>query len=872
MFNNTFTSIILFSLLLFSLVIPGIVVADGMVKVIYFVPRDGTFQWDIPSALDTQMKKVQALYADQTEAHGYGRKTFQLDTDANGKVIVHPVVGQYDDTHYHEDTLNKITEEIKTRFNVETDVYLLVVDVSTERVEGNCGIARYGGGPAMVPATGDCVSDDNGIALIAHELGHTFDLVHDFRNDSYLMSYGSNRTEFSACAATLLNVNRIFNNAGHTANTSATIEMLTPWTYPANAENWAVRFMIEDIDGIYQVQFEHASAGDGSSLSDCKKVNNVQNETVEFSLPVDATKVDTNNIWIRVVDQNGYITTKEWTLEATKDTETTDTFTYLTLSYKSPDSLVPTNTREQWDSWLGHIWEKTPDGQTTEQPSYYIRHPYVNLWEHWFYAHAESRIVYDISGKDYNRFKGLFYLANPCASSPPPASMEVIGIADGIEIYNSGVLSGVAEKEKNRHQISFDIPAGTQTFELRVTDGQNDGRCDHFVIGNPRLFYIDTETETITEAIDTDRTETYLTLTYNSSDALVPINSKIEWAGWREGVWEKTPDGTLPPRPQGFMDPNRSKQYYDSWDYFFYTHAISKFVYDLSGGNFARFETRFDMPNPCGNVASVELIVFADDVEIYNSGILIGKDTRNIPISFDIPENTKTLTIDVTDAGNGNGCDHFVFGNARLIHRETLELTTEHYTDVNNDGVVNIVDLVIVAVRYGEKIEGDLFPNPDVNRDGIVDINDIILVTQDMPPVDGAPSQLVNMDWQQAYSVLPDAVVDKGISALDILFGSYVPKKTLLLANYPNPFNPETWIPYQLASESDVQITIYAANGQIVRTLDIGIRTAGRYIRRDRAAYWDGRNAVGEPVASGVYFYTLTIGDFTATRKMLILK
>ena len=256
MFNNTFTSIILFSLLLFCLVIPGIVVADGMVKVIYFVPRDRTFQWDIPSALDTQMKKVQTLYADQTEAHGYGRKTFQLDTGTNGKVIVHPVVGQYDDTHYHEDTLNKITEEMKTRFNVETDVYLVVVDVSTERVEGNCGIARYGGGPAMVPATGDCVSDDNGIALIAHELGHAFDLVHDFRNDSYLMSYGSNRTEFSACAATLLNVNRIFNNAGHTANTSATIEMLTPWTYPANAENWAVRFMVEDIDGIYQVQFE----------------------------------------------------------------------------------------------------------------------------------------------------------------------------------------------------------------------------------------------------------------------------------------------------------------------------------------------------------------------------------------------------------------------------------------------------------------------------------------------------------------------------------------------------------------------------------------------------------------------------------------
>ena len=93
-----------------------------------------------------------------------------------------------------------------------------------------------------------------------------------------------------------------------------------------------------------------------------------------------------------------------------------------------------------------------------------------------------------------------------------------------------------------------------------------------------------------------------------------------------------------------------------------------------------------------------------------------------------------------------------------------------------------------------------------------------------------------------------------------------------LLANYPNPFNPETWIPYQLSEVADVSVSIYAVDGRLVRRLDLGHQSAGVYQSRSRAAYWDGRNAFGERVASGLYFYTLTAGDFTATRKMLIRK
>ena len=97
-------------------------------------------------------------------------------------------------------------------------------------------------------------------------------------------------------------------------------------------------------------------------------------------------------------------------------------------------------------------------------------------------------------------------------------------------------------------------------------------------------------------------------------------------------------------------------------------------------------------------------------------------------------------------------------------------------------------------------------------------------------------------------------------------------EQTSLLGNYPNPFNPETWIPYQLADAADVTLTIYGADGKLVRSIILGHQSAGVYHRKGRAAYWDGKNDFGERVASGLYFYTLTAGDFTATGRMLILK
>ena len=210
--------------------------------------------------------------------------------------------------------------------------------------------------------------------------------------------------------------------------------------------------------------------------------------------------------------------------------------------------------------------------------------------------------------------------------------------------------------------------------------------------------------------------------------------------------------------------------------------------------------------------------------------------------------------------------------------------------DVNGDGVVTMADLVLVASNYGQT-----GPNvADINGDGVVHIYDIILVAAELNTNPAAPSLhpqdlslLTTADVKKWLSEakqldLTDATSLKGIIFLEQLLAALLPKETVLLPNYPNPFNPETWIPYRLAQDAFVTLTIYDGEGQVVRTLDVGHRIAAFYETRSKAIYWDGRNKFGEQVASGVYFYHLSAGrsglsvphrsDFSATRKMLILK
>ena len=236
------------------------------------------------------------------------------------------------------------------------------------------------------------------------------------------------------------------------------------------------------------------------------------------------------------------------------------------------------------------------------------------------------------------------------------------------------------------------------------------------------------------------------------------------------------------------------------------------------------------------------------------------------------------------------GEDFLRFRNVKLgqSNREVMPYTivinpiiVESSLDVNGDDQIDLLDLTLVAQNFGQTNS-----QADINNDGTVDILDLLAVAQNLgasttglaPSVESWHLSMLNsitiQEWIDMAHTADDGSLafQLGIANLKRLLAAMRPDRTTLLANYPNPFNPETWIPYQLAHNTEVTLTIYDIKGAVVQRLDLGHQTAGYYTDRTKAAYWDGRNNLGESVGSGVYFYQLQTEDFSAIRKMVILK
>jgi Leucine-rich repeat (LRR) protein len=229
------------------------------------------------------------------------------------------------------------------------------------------------------------------------------------------------------------------------------------------------------------------------------------------------------------------------------------------------------------------------------------------------------------------------------------------------------------------------------------------------------------------------------------------------------------------------------------------------------------------------------------------------------------------------------------------LANQTVQVLAADPCDVNLDGTVDIFDLVLVV----QQLKQTEFENPrlDVNFDDIIDLLDLILVGQCFDQPKGAPAilainepvilskpelafQLIGMidGWiheaqQMAVNPIVKAVgFEGGILILQRIKEQLRPSETVLLANYPNPFNPETWIPYRLSQPGDVTIMIYNAGGRLIRRLGLGPQPAGYYEHKGQAAYWNGKTEAGEIAASGTYFYTIKTDHYHQTRKMLVLK
>ena len=245
-------------------------------------------------------------------------------------------------------------------------------------------------------------------------------------------------------------------------------------------------------------------------------------------------------------------------------------------------------------------------------------------------------------------------------------------------------------------------------------------------------------------------------------------------------------------------------------------------------------------------------------------------------LTFEVVE-PKASTLSLLDVVLTDGAGQT---SSPRVENGQVTAAAELFGDVNRDGVVDTLDLTQIGANFKQTGQNEA----DVNGDEVVDIVDLVLVAGALSSVAQAPStqsqvqgMITSTDvhgWllEARRLDLTDPTVQRGIHFLEQLAAALTPKDTALFPNYPNPFNPETWIPYSLAKDAKVLIAIYDTKGTVVRRFDLGHQGAGYYTDRARALYWDGRNANGESVASGVYLYQLWAGDFTATRRMVILK
>jgi hypothetical protein len=244
-----------------------------------------------------------------------------------------------------------------------------------------------------------------------------------------------------------------------------------------------------------------------------------------------------------------------------------------------------------------------------------------------------------------------------------------------------------------------------------------------------------------------------------------------------------------------------------------------------------------------------------------------GEPFLDAQVTFTVTSGGGTLSVtSVTTDANGRAESTLTLGPNSGTNTVTVSVTGIQETqavsafaesppipeDVNRDDVVNILDLVLVAGALGNAAAA-----PSMNAQALKALS---------------ASEAGRWLAQAGELELTDPASREGVLYLEQLLAALTPKETALLPNYPNPFNPETWIPYQLAEDAEVTFTIYDSSGIMVRRLKLGHRLAGYYADRGKAAYWDGRNVFGENVASGVYFYHLSAGDYSATRRMLILK
>ena len=251
------------------------------VRMIYFLPNDRPFRQEVVDSMKVAIRRVQSFYAEQMQAHGYGNRTFRIETDAQGEPLVHRVDGRHPDSHYVNTYGGAMIDELEKVFDFYANIYNIILDGGYRGAGGERG--KIGGSAWLSSGYIGNTAHGSYARATAHEIGHAFGLHHDFRDDAYIMSYGPRPDRLSACAAEFLSVHPYFNlEIPIEERSPPTIELISPRTYPAGSESVSIQFKFADSQGLHQVILVASAEPSGITVKACRGLSGERDAVVEF--------------------------------------------------------------------------------------------------------------------------------------------------------------------------------------------------------------------------------------------------------------------------------------------------------------------------------------------------------------------------------------------------------------------------------------------------------------------------------------------------------------------------------------------------------------------------------------------------------------